>query len=231
MIEYNVIYKDKKTGKIIDYAEDIVFNDNLLEAGVHFVKDSGFIDDFFGGSEDLMFSNLPGGTQVSNISELQGNTTFEKILDFMSREERGKPWSAPFSGHDFGIKLKGESHVTYGCGQVYDSNGQLWENKPKDQITEQNLRDDFIKQVQKEYKIVTQGLNLSIGQTCAMCHRYHFGPAYALKFRDWMKANGVPNASGFFNWWINLQRGFKNWSIYAKGWTNGLARETQLWQQ
>lgn len=164
-----------------------------------------------------------------NLAALEGNSDFEKILDFMSREERGKPWAAPFSGKDFGYRLAGEAHTTYGFGQVYDSQGRLWESKPASEINETNLREDFKRQVAKEYTAVTAGLRLTVGQACAMCHRYHFGPAYAIKFRDWMRANGVPNADGFFNWWVNLQQRFSNWNIYKNGWTNGLRREAALW--
>lgn len=176
--------------------------------------------------------DISGGVDMSGID---GSDALKIAQQVLSREERGKPYETPCTGNElYGIYLDKEKHKTYGFGQVYTSNGKLWEQiNGGGPFTDQILRDDFNRMLVNELKAVnTIKVPLSPWQKAVLMHRYHFGPAAFKYIKNKIDALGrTPSAQEYGEFSLQYCRSCSNWSTFGRGWTNGVRREMVDWDR
>lgn len=172
-----------------------------------------------------------GGEWSGELATLQGSDVLQKTCQLISHEECGVDYNKPLDNKFLvGYQLKGEGHKTYGWGQMYSADGQLME-QVRPVWTEQQLRDDFERHVAKHLAAINStGINFSDNQKAVLSHRRHFGLKPFNEIIKRIKSAGyIPDAAGYREMALDYCRGCKNWSIYGRGWTNGINREASYW--
>lgn len=162
---------------------------------------------------------------------LQGDNVLQKTCQLISREECGMNYNEPLdSKYLTGYRLAGENHNTYGWGQVYSANGRLME-QIRPVWTEQQLREDFERTIAKHLNAIeSTGIEFTDNQKAVLAHRRHFGLKPFDDIIRRIKSTGyIPDAAGYREMAIDYCRSCKNWSLYGKGWTNGINREASYW--
>ncbi len=170
-----------------------------------------------------------------SLANLMGSSALEKACELIAHEECGvSSFAAPLDPKFLvGYQLKGEGHKTYGWGQMYNWNGSaLMENLHGGVWTEQQLRDEFKKQVAGHIAAIEKtGLQFSDEQKAVLAHRRHFGLKPFNDLISRIKSLGrIPNAQEYRDMALAYCKGCKNWNLYGKGWTNGVNREASYWQ-
>ena len=172
-----------------------------------------------------------GGGWSGSLAELQGSDVLQKACQLISREECGVDYSQPLDPKFLvGYQLEGESHKTYGWGQMYSADGQLME-RIRPVWTEQQLRDDFERHVAQHIAAINAtGINFTDNQKAVLSHRRHFGLKPFMEIIKKIKAAGyIPDANGYRDMALDYCRSCKNWNLYGRGWTNGINREASYW--
>lgn len=172
-----------------------------------------------------------GGEWDGQLAELRGTDALQKACELISHEECGVDYNKPLDNKFLvGYQLKGESHKTYGWGQMYSADGKLME-QIRSVWTEEQLRNEFERTVAKHISAINStGLSFTDNQKAVLSHRRHFGLKPFNEIIKKIKASGfIPDANAYREMALDYCRGCKNWDLYGKGWTNGINREASYW--